>query len=46
MKRTMERKKMEKPQPIWVIMVRFFRSELEMVSLEACKNQKLNTFKH
>jgi len=41
MKRTMERKNKEKPQPTWVIVVRFFRSELDMVTLGgACKKSK------
>lgn len=46
MKRTMLRKNMDMPQPTWVMMVRFFRSELGMVSLRVCKVERLNTFKH
>lgn len=47
MKSTMLRKSIDNPQPTCVIMVRFFRSELEVVSLRgACKEQKLNPFKH
>lgn len=41
MKRTMLRKKMDKPQPTWVMMVRLLRSELEMVSFRGvCKGAK------
>lgn len=38
MKRTMARKNMESPQPTWVMIVRFLKSESEMVSLRGvCK---------
>lgn len=41
----MLRKNMDKPQPAWVMMVRFFRSELEMVSFTAIWDWKKHSNK-
>lgn len=44
MKRTMLRKSMDKPQPTWVMIVRLFRSVLEMVVFGgACTETNKNT---